>query len=166
VDDLQTKEIVKNDLDLKGLALLELDVPDFATERENSQLVTLHLSTGVSGDKVDEEQIRSFIISMGSQIEAINTQYGTSIALVRVLITDSTGNPLVEHLEDHVTGRQFSWKADSLEGTWYPQPAPIITGVKEGTSEPVESPTSAPPAATSTPDRDTYPPPQTPSPYP
>ncbi len=166
LDDLQTKEIVKNDLDLKGLALLELTVPEFVTERENSQLVTLHLSTGASGDKVDEVQIRSFILSIGSQIEAINAQYRTRIALVHLLITDSSGNLLVEFLEDHVTGRQFSWHADSIEGTWYPQPAPIITGIVEETSEPIESPTSAPLAATSTPDRDAYPPPQTPSPYP
>ncbi len=166
LDDLQTKEIVKNDLDLKGLALLEVDVLDFAAERENSQLLTLHLSTGTSGDEVDEEQITLFIWSVRSQIEAINAQYGTRITLARVLITDSSGNPLVEYLEDTVTGRQFSWKADSLEGAWYPQPAPIITGIVEETPQPIESPTPVPLAATSTSDRGAYPPPQTPSPYP
>jgi hypothetical protein len=166
VDNQQTKELVKKDFDWNGLALLELDVPEFVTERENSQLLTMHLSTGTSGDEVDEEQITLFIWSVRFQIEAINAQYGTNIALVRVLIADTDENPLVEYFEDLLTGRSCSWHADSLEGTWYPQPAPIITGIVEETSEPIESPTPAPPAVTSTPDRDAYPPPQTPSPYP
>ena len=170
VENYKTKEILEDNLDLQGLKLLTLDVPSSYNASNNSKLVTLDLSTGTSGDKIDIAQINEFIMKVRPQIEDINSRFGTRIVLIHIQIKDSDDKLLVNYMEDIETGRQYSWTAENIEGSWYPQPAPAIDSEPQETSIPVASPTTASPKSTTLPTPSiqptSYPPPPTPIPYP
>lgn len=112
----ETKEILERELDLQGLKLLAFDVPSSYTASDNSKLITLDLSTGMSADKIDITPIDGFIMNARSQIESINSRYGTRIVLIHIRIKDADNNLLVDYMEDIETGRQYSWTAENIDG--------------------------------------------------
>lgn len=170
VDNSKTRDILGSSLDLQGLQLLALEVPSSYIASDNSKLVTLDLSTGISAEKTDITQINEFIMKIRPQIEEINSRYKTRIVLIHVRIKDFYDKLLVDYMEDIETGRQYSWTAENIKGNWYPQPAPAIRSEPQETSVPVVFPTAMPPKSTALPTPTTqsaaYPPPPTSYPYP
>jgi hypothetical protein len=170
IENSKTKDILGRSLDLQGLQLLALDVPSSYFASDNSKLVTLDLSTGTNADKIDIAQIDEFFMKVRPQIEEINSRYETRIVLIHIRIKDSNNQLLVDYMEDVETGRQYSWTAENIEGSWYPQPAPAISSEPQETSVPGIIPTATPPKSiilsTPTTQPAAYPPPPTSNPYP
>ncbi len=168
IDNNKVKDILERNLSLQGLILLSLNVPSNYTDQNNSKIIILDLSLGAVFDQLNIEEINNFIINLRPQIEDINSQYSTNIIIIHALIKDSNNNLLVDYMEDIELGRQSSWVAENIEGSWYPLPAPTIIYNPIETSIPVVSPTAIPTTSLITPTLlpTAYPPPSTPNPYP
>lgn len=122
----QTKDTIRQTLDVGNLKLLSLDVPPKYFDQWNSKLVTIDLSTGVDSHQDAEPLVNEFIIGLKPQIEAINQQYGTRIAMVWVKIYDARENLLVHYFEDIDLGHQTFRVADDFHGGWYSEPPPDV----------------------------------------
>jgi hypothetical protein len=170
VDAGKTKAILDRSLDLQGLKLLSLDIPARYIASDNSKLVTLDLSTGISADKTDSAQIGEILMSLRPQMEHINNLHGTRLVLIHIRIKDSGDKLLVDYMEDIETGRQDSWIDENYVAGWYPQPVPEDSAEQKKTPVPVVLPTATPSTSTTLPTPTAqpavYPPPLIPNPYP
>lgn len=148
VDYSKTRDILGRSLDLQGFQLIALDVPSSYFSHDNSKLVILDLSTGMSAENVNIAQIDEFIMKLRPQIEEINSRYGTNIVLIHIRIKDIDDKLLVDYMEDIETGRQYSWTAESVKGSWYPQPAPAVSSEPQETPMPIVPLTATAPKST------------------
>lgn len=142
VDRDQTKNILNQSFNPGDLKLVSLDVSPKYFDEWKSKLVILEMSIDTISHLDAEPLITDFIINLTPQIEAINTQYDTRIAIVWVKIHDAKGDLIVDYLEDIDLGTQTFWVADDIHGGWYSEPAPVASAIPTSATIPIATNTS------------------------
>ena len=115
VDDITTKNMVKEKLNLYGLTLTNIEV----TSSNGIQTLVLKLSTpSVDGAN---QALPYFMSSLRPLIANINAQ-GGRIAICKIELSDKDGKVLLKYLLDLQLDSETWWMIDGLTRDWFPHP--------------------------------------------
>ncbi len=160
VDNLRTKEMVTDKLQLAGLSLDLLDVIPEDNIGGLGQVLIIQVST--PNLDTANSSLPSFLGSLFQMLNTINAEQGTYIVLCHLRIVDRQGTVLLDYVRDLEAGTTQWTSVAGLYAEWYPHPE--FAPIEEPKPKPTVGPGLVATQQATPPSVDTYPPPPTPYP--
>lgn len=120
VDGPKTKEIVARQLQLGGLALDKLEVNSDSAPESSGQVLVIQ----VSGENLESvnASLPNFLGSLFRILDIANAEYGTSLVLCHLRVSDGKGVVLLDYVKDVESGSTQWTSVNDLYNAWFPKP--------------------------------------------